>query len=228
MKKLALLMMVMGVLMGQSARAVVVSTTYAPNPSDLQDLDHSYYYSWAIATNIADPTTIVGAQLRIDNINDWAVESNDHLYVRMFDEAPTLGTRLSSNVTRGTDYQGSGDAFAGQGAPLLDYSDTNDYTDWVLRYGWWWPVTVNPDEDLVYDFTARDLSTLAMFLQNGSFGLTFDPDCHYCNSGISLVLYTEDHPDTPPPAVPEPATGLLALLGVGGMAGLRRLRRRAA
>ncbi|MCE5229893.1 PEP-CTERM sorting domain-containing protein [bacterium] len=223
MKKLALLMIMACVLTSPRAWATVSTFTYSPMPANLQDLDHSYYYSWGIQANI-DASSIVGARLTINDINDWQIESNDRLYVHMFDEAPVLSTRISSNVTRGTDYEGGGDRFAGQGSLLFTYTDDNDYTQWQRINGWWRQVSYNPAEDLIYDFSMQDLSTLRMFLANGGFGFGFDPDCHYNNCGISFTIYTENTPTTP--VVPEPATGALMLIGLGGMAGYRRLRSR--
>lgn len=227
MKKLALLALIVCLVTGQSAWAIVnaQSYTFSPNPANLQNLEHAYYYSWGIQADL-NASDIVGARLTIDNINDWQVESNDHLFVHMLDTAPTLSNRISSNVTRGTDNEGGGDRFAGQGTLLVDYSDTNDYTERV-RVGWWWQtITRNPAEDLIYDLTATDLISLRGFLADGAFGLAFDPDCHYYNDGISFTIYTQPH-ETVPPVVPEPATGALMLIGMGGMAAVRRLRRRA-
>lgn len=219
--------MIVCLITGQAAWAItsVQTYTFSPTPSDLQDLDHAYYYSWAIQSNL-DVSEIVGASLAISNINDWQVESNDHLYIHMVDTAPTLPTTVSANVTRGTDNEGGGDAFAGQGTLLVNYSDTNDYTEWVHYGPFWYPVTQNPAENLLYELTQTDLIALRTFLADGSFGLVFDPDCHYENCGITFTIYTRQN-DTVPPVVPEPATGALMLLGMGGMAGLRRLRRRA-
>jgi hypothetical protein len=39
------------------------------------------------------------------------------------------------------------------------------------------------------------VQTLQTYAQDGLFGLGFDPDCHYYNSGITLTVQTVPEPD---------------------------------
>ncbi|MCP4591923.1 MAG: PEP-CTERM sorting domain-containing protein [bacterium] len=96
------------------------------------------------------------------------------------------------------DNQRGGDNFAGRvPAPthLVTYEDL--------------PTT---PQDLTYVFTADELVALNGYLADERIGIGMDPDCHYWNNGVELKLIT-----------PEP--GSLALLGMGGIALLRRVRR---
>jgi len=192
-----------------AARATATNpATFSPNPADLNDLDHNYYYSWQVNWTVPTNQQITGATLSISNINNWERDSNI-LYVHLLDTAPTLATRLSSTVTEGYDNEGGGDAFANQGILLTTYTDTNG--------------SPGPAENWSYNFTASQIQTLITDLADGTFGIGFDPDCHYDNCGITLSIQT----GPTDPSVPEPATLALVALGLGtvGMLRRRKIRR---
>jgi hypothetical protein len=91
------------------------------------------------------------------------------------------------------------------GVHLQDYTDTN---------GWW-------DEDLSIPVPVDTLEDY--IINDGLFGFGFDPDCHYYNDGISLLITTTfKEYDNP---VPEPVTGLGVIAGLSGLAGYIRKRR---
>jgi hypothetical protein len=169
-----------------------------PNPShDLWDLDHNSLYTWGINWAPQPNEIIVRAVLGIHNINNWAPEENDALYIHLLKNAP-LGARIYS------DYQGGGDNFANWPVPniLLDtYTDLFDYP--------------GPAENYRYRFTRYDLRHLNRWAQNGNFGFGFDPDCHYWNDGIWFRFETK--------IIPEPTT--LSLLGLG-LLGILKLRKK--
>ena len=99
------------------------------------------------------------------------------------------------------DNQGGGDNFAGQGIELVTYEDL--------------PTT---PQNLFYHFDGAELDTLSDYINNdGRFALGLDPDCHYWNCGVRLNVSYDAEP------VPEP--GCLALLLLGGLPALMRLRR---
>jgi hypothetical protein len=54
-------------------------------------------------------------------------------------------------------------------------------------------------------------------LSDGKFGIGFDPNCHYDDTGMTFTIVTVKIPQ-----VPEPATMLLLGLGLMGVLGIRR------
>jgi len=176
-----------------TASAFVYS--YAPSPSDLNDLDHYYWYTWGIDWNHPGET-VTDVVLTITDIYDWRYEE-DILNIRLLDDAP-LG------VTSGYDGQGGGDQFAGQGHLVGSWNDP--FGDWEHRTTLTYSLK---SLGLVDEFTAYAAN-------DGRFAFSFDPDCHYWNSGVSLDIVTEP--------VPEPGT--LALFGFGLAGGAATLNRR--
>ena len=64
--------------------------TFQPKPNNLHDLDHNRHYTWGIDWTLPAGEHITLASLFIDNINDWADEPNDHLYIHLLDD-PRVG-----------------------------------------------------------------------------------------------------------------------------------------
>lgn len=172
--------------------------SFTPNPSDGGDLDHYTYNSWGIQWSVPQNEVIVDAVLTIRNIWDWT-EEEDVLYTHLLD-SPQMG------FVSYQDDQGGGDAWAGQGPKIGQWSD---------------PVGGHARNfDLVYRFSDLGLvDDLQAFVQDGKFGIGFDADCHYFNDGIKLKIETKP--------VPEPASMLAMGSGVLALMRARKLRRKA-
>ncbi len=189
--------------------------TFQPEPrADLWDLDHNYYYAWGInwEDRSEDPPTneiIESATLEIKDIYNWKHEDNDVLHMWLVDELPEVYWNHEEwpGTSYGNDWQNPSDKFAGCGGTFLgDYTDDSDLIP----------------EDLTVDIP---VTPLTQYISNDSlFGIALDPDCHYYNNGLSLIIHTST-PIPPPPNVPEPVTMLGVLIGVSGLGGYLRKRR---
>jgi len=191
MKKIKTAGLLLGLLMFVSMSAHSAVFSFVPNPADFNDFDHYKAYTWGIGWDPSN-SPIVEATLTFKNIGDWAVESNDILYTHLLNYAP-LG------VTSYNDYT-TGDYFNGQGMLINTWSDPDNGT---------FP------SDLVIHFNAAAIAALNNYAADGRFALAFDPDCHYFNDGVELMVSSD---------VPEPTTILLFGLGTLGMAAFRKRR----
>jgi hypothetical protein len=187
-------MTLLGLMLMLFSVSVAGATTYTFSAGNLEDLDHSYAYRWGIDWSVPNNETIVGASLFFNDIRNWDSKSND-LYVDLLPGA-------KEGVKRFYDNQASGDFFAGQGTSLTHYINL--------------PATA---QDITYNFSDNNLSTLIAYAADGNFGLGFDPDCHFYNNGVSFTIETA--------ATPIPAPILLLGTGLIGMAGFRRKFKRA-
>lgn len=175
--------------------------SFEPYDSDLGDLDHYRNYTWGINTpwdTTSDENSeyeqVISATLSFDNIRNWDNNPNV-LYVHLLDHA-------RRGVEVGYDGQGGGNEFDGEGVELITYQNLPAVS-----------------QDLTYSFDEDEIFALNTYASDGRFGLGFDPDCHFYNSGVSLQVETV----TGTTPVPEPAT--MAILLAGGALVIRRRRR---
>jgi hypothetical protein len=196
---------------------------------DLQDLEHKYAYRWEIDWKVPEGQEIAGIQLKFKSIRNWNNDDNI-LYVNLLDlnGKPANGNHVTEIRDR-DGYTNSTNAFAGNKGILLDEYDnildkSNGYRN--LTYDFSTGKTTGFKPGLSSDGTASNIDpwkTFENYVADGLFGFGFDPDCHFWNKGISLEIKTK----AAAAPVPEPST--IALLGVGmiGIVGYGRKKRKA-
>lgn len=210
--------------------------TFRPNDgsgstSDMYDLEHDYLYLWAIDFTLPQDEVIKGATLSISNLYDWKVEPNVlkfHLLdnvnkndvpgsVDVIRIADSSNTNPANEIPyyEGSKYQDQIRLGAGTAPNSADFTDADG------------PATKT---NYSYSFSAAELDYLTDYLESpnswqvwrynsathsygwvtvtpdSTFGVGFDPDCHFYNDCIKLVLETG-------PVVPEPGT--IVLVGAG-------------
>jgi VPDSG-CTERM motif len=194
-----------GLLFGLAIPALGATFTFTPTPANLGNLDHHQATTWGMSWAVPQGQTITGAQLKISNIYDWRVENNDALFIHLLNNPASGVTFFADNTNDNV----VSDFFADQGV-LLDV--------WSDPFG-----GSARNFDYVFNFTPDQLVTLANYLNDGgNFGLGFDPDCHYYNSGASFVITTSGIPVTNTNVPDAGGSVMLFGLGLGGLAYFRR------
>lgn len=202
MKKTSIIAILFALILSISSSAFAGTYTWSPTPNDLNGLDHYNYYSWGINWNVPADETISNAVLSIANINNWAQEPGNKLFIHLMGGIPT-GVKTYSDSDSYNGGPAAHDNWAGQGFLMTTYHDAD----------------ANHAENLIYDFSAQGtLNTFKNYVASNSvIGFAFDPDCHYYNSGITLTVTTESRsiPSTPEPsALVALCTGLVSLVGI--------------
>ena len=164
--------------------------TFVPDPSNLGNLSHSYSYTWGFDLDIPDDEIVVGAQITFFQIYNWKALEQDRLYVHLLDD-------VDAGFTQIVEPDPAGDYFEGQGLLLGVFHDVDG------------PAS---RDDLTYDIPHAQLG----WMMDGNSGFALDPDCHYYNRGVEVVVETEVA------AIPEPASLVALLCGLGGVIWKRR------
>ncbi len=181
------------------APSTTTYTTFTPSPADLDGLDHGKYYRWGINFTIPEGQKITGASLFFDDIRN-SDNSNNDLWITLLKLGPSNSVTVHNDNNSFNNFNNA--INKGNGILLYHYEDLS-----------------NTAQDITFTFDYSQLTTLNDYLSDGNFGIGFDPDCHFYNSGISLTIETSP--------VPIPASIFLlapALLGVVGFSRKRNIR----
>lgn len=184
--------------------------------------------------------SIDSVTLTFKDIWDWVVEPNDRLWVNLLDTNYTgnsnkdlkKGVRAFQDNADDIESTAAGaNYFNNKGTALSSWTASNG----TSGTGGYWTDPNGGNEhkktDVTFTFTGSQISALITYINNGGatsgstgyadFGLAFDPDCHYYNTGVELTVVTKKY------YVPEGGASV-AFLGAGLIAvtTLRRLWRR--
>lgn len=193
-----------------SLAGIAGATSFTPSPrADLWDLDHGYYYTWGIDWSLPENEEIVSVSLNFYNIYNWREEDND-LYVHLLEaEATPSNSDSYAYQKKELSWKQAGDYFE-------KYYPADEHS--LLQHWHNLPGGAqNAIPVLTYDFSQADIAMLLAFSDDGNFGIGFDPDCHFYNTGVELVINTK-----PYDPIPEPGTVFLLSFGLITLAGLKR------
>ena len=163
--------------------------------------------------------------MRSTDINNWtAAENNGNNWLRLY----LLDTAEKPN-------NGTIDEAFGPTGRLRRYSDTDNGNDELAGLSWTAKTSIATYTDysggdhgdvvtLTYNFSTLGLlDELTAYISNGNnFGLGFDPDCHYYNTGVTFAITTSDVPPTPPSLPDGGATAGLMVIGLGILHSVKR------
>ncbi|MBW2091651.1 MAG: hypothetical protein JRI34_05950 [Deltaproteobacteria bacterium] len=223
MKKIIIFISMTALILSLAGLAGAATYTLQPCDTDMDDLDHWYYYEWGLKDlsgtgdwGIPDNEQVIGASLTFEDIINWNDGDYD-LYVHLLPgrDKPNgaYGTTLYNWILKSYDGQVGGDDFSEQGIVLNHYWYDGGVkgalygTDYI-------PLGSESAATITYVFLASQLQTLGDYAEDGTVGFGFDPDCHFWNCGITFAVETS--------VVPIPSAVFLLGSGLLGLFGLKR------
>jgi hypothetical protein len=183
--------LVLGILFMACAGAKGSIYSIVPDSGDLKYLKQNYNYTWGIDRPWSTSEEAVSATISFSKIYNKD-KSPNVLYIYLLDK--TKEGVNSGKDTKGGDYFGTQDA-----TMVITCIKLSDQA-----------------QDLSYRLTPEQVKILNTYASDGKFGLGFDPDCHFYNSGVKLDIVT----GSPVVPVPEPQT--LVLLSLGSVVWIKR------
>jgi hypothetical protein len=219
-----MLLLVLNPMVGNAGTLTFAPYDGSAPQSDLYDLDHYKIYLWGIQWSLPQGEEITSATILINDIYNWDDQYNI-LKLYLLDNVKKNDSPSRVDVITLTDDQRTDPKFEigyyedapGRSATRVKFSD------YLPLYSQEW-IPGPPEQnaiDISYTFSEAQTDALTAYLTspnpygyNSTFGIGFDPDCHFYNNGITLVIETA--------AVPEPATMLLFGAGLAGLAAFRR------
>lgn len=209
------------------ATASATEFTFTPSGSrDLWDLPHGQYYVWGLNWTKPADEEVVGITIKYKEIYDWTREE-DRLSTFLIDTV-TMSSGVNNRVYQYNDSEYGPDNFKNYTRALigtwndpygdryhkinLPFSVTESSGPYDGHYAGQGPKTLSTS------FSGEDLLG---WVADGNFGFGIDPDCHYYNCGVEVVITTckpEDTPQTPDGG----ASVLLLGSALMGVAFLRR------
>lgn len=177
-------------------------------------LAHQDDYAWGLGYTLPQNQVVTSVVIGIDGLYNWDNLRNE-LYVNLLKDAPAGFHEVQTDDPNDNEFYNNLNDHTFTVSP---YNGTTYVTDFGLPYG----SGHNATKATNVSFTITDPTLLAFFtsaISNGTFGVGFDPDCHFWGSKIWVDINTETDP---PESVPEPTTMLLLGLGLMGLAGARR------
>jgi hypothetical protein len=194
--------------------ASAMTYTWVPTDIDLEDLDHTKAYQWAIQWNVPAGQKIESAKITFYNIYDWTAEANDKLHVKVLDY--DLAGNVPGGFQRKWNNNPTRTSFDAKPSRQVWWTTGDNQTpgnafETVPGYyvGYW---TDNNDKKVrtpVPEVSFTIPSAAFQYMNDGQWAMGLDPDCHYYNTGIKLDITTCSVPDGG-------STGIL--LGLGALA----------
>jgi hypothetical protein len=190
---IAKVVLVLGILFMACAGAKGSIYSIVPASGDLKDLKQNYNYTWGIDRPWSMSQEVVSATLSFSKISNKD-KSPNILYIYLLD-------KTKEGVNSGKDTKG-GDYFGTQEAMMITCIKLSAQA-----------------QDLSYRLNPEQVKMLNTYASDNTFGLGFDPDGRFYNSGVKLEIVTGS-PVVIGSPVPEPQT--LVLLALGSVVWIKR------